>query len=54
MPRSLKDLEQYVVSATDGEIERVVDFLLDDEHWAPKFGSAGGGGAERERGPERD
>ena len=117
MQRSLKDLEQYVVCATDGEIGHVVDFLLDDEHWAvrylvvetgavfngcrvlispiafravdwatrqfhlaltidqvkgspgvdtnkpvsrqheftaPKFGSAGGGGAELEPGPERD
>ncbi len=37
MQRSLKDLEQYVVSATDGEIGRVVDFLLDDEHWAVRY-----------------
>ena len=33
MLRSLKDLEQYKVSATDGEIGNVVDFFLDDEHW---------------------
>lgn len=37
MQRSLKDLEQYVVSATDGEVGRVVDFLLDDEHWIVRY-----------------
>jgi hypothetical protein len=31
MLRSLKDLEHYMVSATDGDIGRVVNFLLDDE-----------------------
>ncbi|MEO8261528.1 MAG: PRC-barrel domain-containing protein [Pseudolysinimonas sp.] len=33
MLRSLKELDGYTVSATDGEIGRVVDFLLDDDHW---------------------
>lgn len=33
MLRSLKDLEQYKVSATDGDVGNVVDFFLDDEHW---------------------
>ena len=37
MQRSLKDLEQYAVRATDGEIGHVVDFLLDDEHWAVRY-----------------
>jgi len=31
MLRSLKDLEQYAVSATDGDIGHVANFLLDDE-----------------------
>jgi sporulation protein YlmC with PRC-barrel domain len=34
MLRSLRSLEQYAVAATDGDIGRVVDFLLDTEHWA--------------------
>jgi hypothetical protein len=33
MLRSLNDLEHYKVSATDGDIGHVVDFLLDDEGW---------------------
>jgi sporulation protein YlmC with PRC-barrel domain len=33
MLRSLNDLERYKVSATDGDIGRVSDFLLDDERW---------------------
>lgn len=37
MQRSLKDLEGYAVSATDGDIGHVVDFLLDDEHWAVRY-----------------
>jgi hypothetical protein len=37
MKRSLKDLEHYVVRATDGEVGRVTDFLLDDEHWAVRY-----------------
>ncbi|HEY5955069.1 MAG TPA: PRC-barrel domain-containing protein [Polyangiaceae bacterium] len=35
--RSLKDLEHYVVSATDGDVGRVGDFLLDDEIWAVRY-----------------
>ena len=34
MLRSLKDLEGYTASATDGDVGRAVDFLLDDERWA--------------------
>lgn len=37
MLRSLKDLERYTVSATDGDIGTVVDFLLDDERWAVRY-----------------
>jgi sporulation protein YlmC with PRC-barrel domain len=37
MLRSLKDLEHYDVSATDGDVGRVVNFLLDDEHWAIRY-----------------
>jgi sporulation protein YlmC with PRC-barrel domain len=33
MLRSLKELERYKVTATDGDIGHVVNFLLDDEHW---------------------
>jgi osmotically-inducible protein OsmY/sporulation protein YlmC with PRC-barrel domain len=33
MLRSLKDLERYTVAASDGDLGRVVDFLIDDEHW---------------------
>ena len=34
MLRSLKELEHYAVSATDGDVGTVVNFLFDDEHWA--------------------
>ena len=37
MQRSLKDLEGYTVSATDGEIGTVVNFLLDDERWIVRY-----------------
>ena len=37
MLRSLKDLERYTVSATDGDIGSVKDFLLDDEHWTIRY-----------------
>jgi hypothetical protein len=33
MLRSLKDLERYNVTATDGDIGTVANFLLDDERW---------------------
>jgi len=35
--RSLKDLERYKASATDGDIGRVVSFLLDDERWIVRY-----------------
>ena len=37
MFRSLKNLERYVVSATDGELGTVVNFLLDDERWVVRY-----------------
>ena len=37
MLRALRDLEGYSVAATDGDIGRVVDFLLDDKHWAVRY-----------------
>jgi hypothetical protein len=37
MLRSLKDLERYTVSATDGDIGHVANFLLDDERWAVRY-----------------
>jgi len=37
MLRSLKDLEYYDVSATDGDIGKVVNFLLDDEAWTVRY-----------------
>lgn len=37
MLRSLKDLERYEVGASDGDLGRVANFLLDDEHWAIRY-----------------
>lgn len=37
MLRSLKDLEGYAVSASDGDVGKVVDFLLDDERWGIRY-----------------
>lgn len=37
MLRSLRELERYKVSATDGDIGHVVDFLLDDQHWVVRY-----------------
>ena len=37
MLRSLKDLERYTVSATDGDIGSVEDFFLDDEQWTIRY-----------------
>ena len=44
MLRSLKDLEQYAVSATDGDIGHVANFLLDDERWIVRYLVAETGG----------
>ncbi len=37
MLRSLKALERYTVSASDGDIGNVVNFLLDDERWIVRY-----------------
>ena len=37
MLRSLKDIEGYVVSASDGEIGKVADFFLDDDRWVIRY-----------------
>lgn len=37
MLRSLKDLERYGVTASDGDVGSVVDFLLDDERWIIRY-----------------
>ena len=37
MLRSLKDLEHYTVTATDGEVGKVVNFFLDDERWVVRY-----------------
>ena len=37
MLRSLKAIEEYAVSASDGDIGSVANFLLDDEHWTVRY-----------------
>lgn len=37
MMRSLKALEDYKVSANDGDIGSVRDFYFDDEHWTVRY-----------------
>lgn len=37
MLRSMKDLEGYVLEATDGEIGRCKDFLFDDRQWVVRY-----------------
>ena len=37
MLRSTKDLENYVISATDGEIGHVKDFYFDDDAWVVRY-----------------
>jgi hypothetical protein len=37
MLRSLKELERYTVSATDGDLGRVENFLFDDGQWAIRY-----------------
>jgi hypothetical protein len=37
MLRSLRELERYRVSATDGDVGRVVNFLFDDERWTIRY-----------------
>ena len=45
MLRSLKDFEGYQVSATDGDVGVVVDFLLDDQRWTLRYLVAEAGGS---------
>ena len=44
MLRSLKHLEGYTVNATDGDVGKVVNFLLDDERWTIRYLVAETGG----------
>lgn len=44
MLRSLKDLEGYALHASDGDIGKVMDFLLDDERWTIRYLVADTGG----------
>lgn len=37
MLRSLKQVESYKVSATDGDVGKVTDFLFDDQHWTTRY-----------------
>jgi hypothetical protein len=37
MLRSLKDLEQYSIAATDGQIGHVKDFYFDDDAWVIRY-----------------
>ncbi len=37
MLRNLKDLHNYAISATDGEIGEVKDFYFDDDAWAVRY-----------------
>lgn len=37
MLRSLKDLERYTVTATDGDVGTVANFLFDDQFWAVRY-----------------
>ncbi len=37
MLRSMKDLEHYGVTATDGDLGSVSNFLLDDERWTVRY-----------------
>lgn len=44
MLRSLKALEGHTLSASDGDIGKVIDFLLDDERWTIRYLVADAGG----------
>jgi sporulation protein YlmC with PRC-barrel domain len=37
MLRSLKDLDRYTVCSTDGDIGKVMNFLLDDKRWIIRY-----------------
>jgi hypothetical protein len=44
MLRSLQDLEEYTIGASDGDIGTAADFLLDDERWIVRYLVAKTGG----------
>lgn len=37
MLRSMHDLENYSIAATDGNVGEVIDFLFDDEKWVVRY-----------------
>lgn len=37
MLRSMNDLENYTIRATDGTIGHVTDFYFDDERWVIRY-----------------
>ena len=37
MLRSMKDLENFTISATDGEIGHLKDFYFDDDAWVVRY-----------------
>jgi len=37
MLRSLRDLQYYTVTATNGDVGKVVNFLFDDERWSVRY-----------------
>ncbi|MGC9985693.1 MAG: PRC-barrel domain-containing protein [Polyangia bacterium] len=37
MLRGLKDIEEFAISATDGDIGRVANFLFDDDRWVVRY-----------------
>jgi hypothetical protein len=37
MLRSMKDLENYAINATDGLIGRIKDFYFDDDAWVIRY-----------------
>jgi hypothetical protein len=37
MLRTLRDLERYTVTATDGDVGTAANFLLDDERWTVRY-----------------
>jgi hypothetical protein len=49
MLRNLKELERYTVSATDGDVGKVDNFLFDDERWAIRYLVVQTGGFFQER-----
>jgi len=44
MLRSLKSLEHYMMCATDGDLGKVLNFLIDDDRWTVRYMVADTGG----------